>query len=119
MSRRWLALWVSVGLLCGAAEAYTVNPPQPTVLSYICDTAEAAETVGLRPADGWSSNLPYGCMLIGEQGSNARIDNHAYIHEIIKILRAFEVGHFAVGLVYIPHNNRWGFSTGRIALLIS
>ncbi len=119
MSRRWFALWAAVGLLCGAAEAYTVNPPQPTTLHYICETAKAAEAVGLRPIDAWSVNLPEGCVLLGEQGGNTRLDNRAFIHEIVKILKSFDAGYFAVGLVYIPHNNRWGFSTGRVALQTS
>lgn len=95
-----------------------VNPPQRTSLHYICETAESAEAVGLRPTISWSRNLPEDCRLIGEHGGR-RIAQQALIHEVVKILPAFDGGYFAVGRVYIPLNNLWGFSTGRVKLHMS
>lgn len=112
VSRLLIALLASAGLLWASAalsQALTY-----VRIHFICDTAESAEYVATHE---WGGALPEGCIRLGSKG-NTMLGQEAEVHEIVKITALEDGRHVAVGKIYMPLNNRWGYSAGYMVLYI-
>ena len=113
MSRWPIALLALTGLLW----ACVTNAQVLTYvrLHFVCSTPKSAEYVAMHE---WGVDMPEDCIRLGWNG-NELLTREAEVHELVKIIALDDGRHIAVGRIFLPHSNYWGYSAGYTILYIS